>query len=253
LEQPAAPLVERDIKGVFGPQKEQPFADGILRHTMGIAEHAFRDTGCDGRPGFSVIGGLIDVRIAVIDLVEVNGYVCPPGVIAGRLDLGHIPPWRQAGNGLGDIVPMAASVPGDMDKAIIRPGPDDIPVEGRLGDGEERAVKLDTRVVRGQAAGRLLFALVVGRQVGADHSPGLARVFRNMHILASSVYPPRMVGRKRDRERPLEAELLVGQGPIPAASGPGIHVPCQAGPQVRVLRYPARPKSKPWGSTGPDR
>ena len=80
----------------------------------------------------------------------------------------------------------------------------------RLGEGEDRAVDLDRRVVVLQwPAGQILFFGVVAREVRADHFPGSALVAAPVDGLRGVVEQARIVLRDEDRGVPLETMLEV--------------------------------------------
>ena len=84
----------------------------------------------------------------------------------------------------GYIFPCLTTVLGDMDKSVVRPGPDDPFLVGRFHGGEDGAVVFHACVVVGDGtAGRALFALVVCGEVWTDRRPALPFIGRlEQHI-----------------------------------------------------------------------
>src|SRR5205814_6788102 len=94
----------------------------------------------------------------------------------------------------------------------------------RLGDREHDVAVLDADVVRSEAARDLLLALVVERQIRADHLPALAAVRRHVDELAARVNAVVIVRRDRQRHRPHEAELHVRRREPDGALRPDLYV-----------------------------
>ena len=122
----------------------------------------------------------------------------------GELDGGDGRPLRQAGR--GDLLPVGAAVAGEVDQPVVGAGPEQpLPVRG-LDEGEDRAVVLGAGGVLGdRAAGRLLPALVVAGQVGADRLPARPFVRGAEHHVAGDVEHVGIVRGDQDRIGPLEA------------------------------------------------
>src|SRR5439155_3862391 len=148
------------------------------------------------------------------------------------LDVADRAPAEQAGDVGGDVGPALPGVPGHLHQPVVGPRPDQPGLEPRLGDGEDHAGVLDADVVRGQAAGDLLAALVVPGEVGAHHLPALAAVGRDVDVLTPGVDPLGVGWADGERRRPHEAVLQVRGGPAAGALGPDLHVACVAGAEV---------------------
>ena len=87
-----------------------------------------------------------------------------------------------------DLCPMAAVVGRDMKQAVIGAGPEHAFLQRRFGEREDGVVIFDAGdVVLDRAAARLLFALVVARQVGADRLPAVTLVGRFEDDFAAGV------------------------------------------------------------------
>src|SRR5579864_2022043 len=268
---PAPAVVERDVEAVLGAQVEEAAPRRVLAQGMDVGERAARDAVDDRRPGAAVVPGLEDERIAVVDLVQVDGDVGGAGLVARRLDGAHRPPGRQAVEVRGHVGPGLAAVLGELQLAVVGPGPDEARLQPRLGDREDDAGVLDADVVGGEAAGDLLARLVVQGEVGADHLPGGAGVGGLVDVLAADVDAVVVVRGDGQRERPEEAVLQVGGRPagrppgpdLDAARGVGAHVVAGddaaaaagaggAGPDdVRVLRIGRRPAALAAADAGP--
>src|SRR5690606_11787923 len=139
---------------------------------------------------------------------------------------------RAAGNVAPDLGPGRAAVAADLYVAVVRADPEDAGHDGRLGDGDDRAVRADAVVLRedaGPAAGGVRLrgagaalggeadahdgervALDLLRQVAA-HRPGLAAVQRLEEAVGAGVHRARVVRREDD-----------GRVPVPAERGAGV-------------------------------
>src|SRR5580704_6445931 len=92
------------------------------------------------------------------------------GIVRRRLDLADSAPFRHIFR--RDLGPSLAFVASDLDEAVVGADPKQTFFNGRLGDGEDGVVELGAGVVeRDVAAGGLLLALVVAREVGTDYLP----------------------------------------------------------------------------------
>src|SRR5262249_21387101 len=78
----------------------------------------------------------------------------------------------------------------------------------------------------------LLAAFVVGAEVRANHLPALAPVGRPVDVLAADIDGVVIVGRDRERHRPVEAVLQLGRGPTPCGLGPHLHATALPRPRV---------------------
>ncbi len=77
-------------------------------------------------------------------------------------------------------------------------------MEGRFGDGVDRAVDLGTGVIRCDTSGVLLFFRVVGAEVRAQSIPGTTPVRCLEEIIPAKIHDLVVVGRKQDRGVPVE-------------------------------------------------
>ena len=129
--------------------------------------------------------------------------------MARRFHVADRAPRRQVGDVLRDVRPGLAAVPRQLQQAVVRAGPDDSRLFWRFCNREDDAPVLDPDVVGRQAAGALLPALVVQREVRTDLLPALTAVGRLVHVLAADVDSVPIVRRDRKRRRPHESILQI--------------------------------------------
>src|SRR6185369_7716093 len=229
---PVAAIVPRRVETEFGTGEEETAAAGVGAHHAG--EVLRIDPVGDAGPGGAVVGRLVEVGLEVVRLVARGGEIGARLVVGARFDLVDL---RPLGKPLGRHVrPGLPTIPGDLHQAVVRAGPDRAGGERGLGDGEDRAVVLDAGVVLGdRSARRSLPALVVARQVGGDRRPALPAVGALEQHLRRGVEGMRIVGRKQDREVPLEAVLEIAGAPAHHVLGPGVDVARLAGGVVLAV------------------
>ena len=121
---PGFTVVHGDIHGILRPEKEQPLPHRIFPHAMGITEYAFGNAGTDHFPAFSIVCSLVDIGIAVVDLMEIHRDIAGRGIVPGGLDVAHCSPGRQIRDVVGNISPVRAAIPTDMGQAVVGAGPD---------------------------------------------------------------------------------------------------------------------------------
>ena len=91
------------------------------------------------------------------------------------LDATHVGPFRQVGR--GDVVPMAAAVPGEMDQSIVGACPEHARLVLRLHEGGEGGVPFGAAGVLGDGPpGSLQLAEIGPGQVRTDGFPTAATV-----------------------------------------------------------------------------
>src|SRR5207249_3159600 len=83
----------------------------------------FWQAAADALPSLPEVGGLVDVRAAVIHKMEIYGDVGCSSIKTRRLDAGDGSPGRQAGDVPGDVLPFAASLRGEPHLAVISARP----------------------------------------------------------------------------------------------------------------------------------
>ena len=207
--QPGRAVVAGDEQAALGAGVQQPGTLGILAYHPG--EVVCGKIAADPGPGGAVIRGLEQVRRVVVELVAEGGHVGGRRVVRRELDGGHGRPLGQLGR--RDLLPIAAAVTGQVHQPVVGTGPEQpLPVR-RLGEGEDGAVVLGAAGILGdRTAGRLLPALVVAGQVGADHLPARALVGGTEQHVAGDVEHVGVVRGDQDRVGPLES--------VPEVPGP---------------------------------
>ena len=106
------------------PRYSRPRRTGSSWMTVRVAQHAARNAVGDRLPRLAVIGGLVDERVAVVHLVEVDGQVGGARVVARRLDVADRAPRRQVGNVLRHVRPGLPAVARELHLAVVGAGPD---------------------------------------------------------------------------------------------------------------------------------
>ncbi len=86
---PASAVVERVVERVSGSGKQQTAAVRILRHIAHISQRPLRQIAADTRPGLAEVGCLIDIGIAIIHQMQIDGNVSRPCFKRRRLNAGH--------------------------------------------------------------------------------------------------------------------------------------------------------------------
>src|SRR5262245_20153119 len=166
----------------------------------------FLDSGYDFRPRLAVVGGLVEIRLEVIELVARGGQV--GGTLFRRVRLDAVDHGPFGKLGWSHFSPRFASVFRYVNKAVVRAAPEYAFFDWRLGSRENRAVILDRGVVLGdRTARRAQLRFVIAGQVRADRGPELAFVGCFEQHIAGRVQRVGIVRREKDREVPLEAIL----------------------------------------------
>src|SRR5262245_54904034 len=107
---------------------------------------------------------------------------------------------------------MLSVVSRDVDRSVVRSGPNEAFSNSRLPDRVQRAVELLAgHVARNRLAARALEASIVRRQVGADPLPGHAAVAGAEEILGAEVEHVGVMRRRRHRWRSRNAILEVAR------------------------------------------
>src|SRR5262245_9544500 len=204
---PMLAVVERKVQTVLDAEIQQSLSHRILADAVRVAVYALRQIAGNRLPRPAVVRRLVDERVTVVDLMQVDGHVCDAVVESRRLDIADGAPRGKAGQIRGDVCPARAGIARHLHLTVVRAGPDDALLDWRLGDREHDAGILDADVVRCESARGLLARHIAGREIGADHLPALAAVGRAMHVLASRIDGVVIVRCDRERERPVEAVL----------------------------------------------
>jgi hypothetical protein len=91
-----------------------------------------------------------------------------------------------------------------VNETIIASGPENLPIERRLSDGEYDARVFDTDVVGREPARDLLLGFVVAREIGRDRMPCHATVRAHVHVLTADIDAVVIVCAQRKRRVPNE-------------------------------------------------
>src|SRR5207302_10643973 len=145
-----------DVERVLGPQVEQTAPHQILANHVRIGEGAPGNPVDNLLPALAVIGRLVDERVPIVHLMEVDGDVCGGGVVARRLDVAHGAPGREVRNVGRHVGPALAPVSTQVEESVVGAGPEQPRLERRFGNGEHYARVLDADVVGGETAGDAL-------------------------------------------------------------------------------------------------
>ena len=149
-------------------------------------------TGGDFRPALSVIGGPERVRLVIIQLVTINGYISCPGGVGRRVNDADKTPLAELLR--SNVRPMLSVIARYVHQTIVRPGPDHALFDRRFRQRKHRIVVLDAGIIfRQRSTGRLLFALVVPGQVSADGRPRHSPVRRLEYRLSAVIEHLRVV------------------------------------------------------------
>src|SRR5439155_478390 len=162
--------------------------------------------------------------IAIVHLVEIHCKVSCAGIETRGFDIGDSTPLGQSGDVGGHVGPALAAIARNLHQAVIGARPDDSRLPGRLGDSEYHARVLYADIVAGEAARKLLPALVVSCEIGTDDFPGVAAVGGDVDVLAADVNAGMIVRRNGDGELPVEAVFQFGGSGSAGLLGPHFHV-----------------------------
>src|SRR6185437_9994187 len=174
---PGLAVVHGIEEAMAGAGEQHAAAVGVLGDRAGVVERiAAGQAAGDGSPGLAPVGGLEQVRIAVVDQMEVEGDVGGAGIEVRGRDLGDGAVGGEIGEILADVHPVGAAVFGVPELAVVGAGPEQMALDGRGGDGEDEIAVELAEVVADQAAGGDDLGGVAGGEVGTDDLPGLAGV-----------------------------------------------------------------------------
>ena len=191
---PGRTVVQGDIYARLGARVQQ--APPIRVFPDHSREVVVRDPIRDALPRLAVVVRLVQHGTIVIMLVSGGGHVRGRRIVRRRLD--HVYHRERLDAGGSYLRPAASAVPGDMDEAVIAPGPQDAGLVMGLGERVDGAVDLRRPAVRGDRPARyLLLRDVVARQVRADRLPARPLVGRSEDDVACGVEHPRIVGGRR--------------------------------------------------------
>jgi hypothetical protein len=141
---PHVPIVKGHVDAGLGAEEQQPLALRILLDDASevVRPHAGDDLG----PRCAVVGRPVHVRRAIGALVAVGGDVRRAGVVGRRLDQADAREVRQARR--RDLGPVLPAVPRHVHEAVVRAGPDHLPVDGRRRQGEDHGIGFDAGLVQ---------------------------------------------------------------------------------------------------------
>ena len=170
---PVLPVVEGDEDPRLGTGEKQARTDGVGSDHAG--DLVLGKVSVDAPPAPAVVLGLVEVGTVVVQLVAGGGDIGRSRVVGRDLDATHVGPFRQVGR--GDVVPMAAAVPGQMDQSIVGAYPEHARLVLRFHKGGESGVLFGAADVLGDGPpGSLQLAGVGPGQVRTDGLPAAASV-----------------------------------------------------------------------------
>ena len=189
---PVRAIVQGKVHPGLGSGKQQALALRVFADGPDI--RTFGDAIGDQGPALAIIARAVDEWAKIVELVAVHRKVGGARVmVRGFDDADHAPLGQVFGR---DVGPTLAAIQGEMHKAVVRPGPEHVFLQGRLGEGENGAVILDAGdIERDRPAGGLLLGFIVAGQVAADGRPALTAVGGLEHHLRCGVERVRIMRR----------------------------------------------------------
>ena len=226
---PVGAVVERHPHSPFSSCIKKPGALRVL--AQNTRELGRWDSIGDEGPGGAVVGGPVQVRLHVVELVPVGGDVSRSRSEVRRVDHRDARPLRQSRR--RNVLPGFAGITRHMHQPIIRSGPNQSWCAGRFGDGEHCGVVFDRRLILGnRSAGRTERARIVSGEVGADWLERLAFIVGLEDHAAADVHAARIVRRDHDGKGPLKSVFRVDCVVAHWVVWPRIHVALEAGLDV---------------------
>ena len=232
---PLRTVVERHVQRVLRARVQQAAPHRIFAHHVHVAEHTARNGGVEPRERAAVVGGLVDVRVAIVDEMRVYRHVRRRGVVLAGLDVGNGAPLGEPRQVGGNVAPALAAITREVHEAVHGARPDQILLHRRLGDGKQHRHVLHEQVVDHEPTTALLLGAVVGAQVGGDERPALPTVGGLVHVLRAHVHRVVVVRAHVNGERPLEAVLQILGAHTVSRLGPRLHGARHFGLQVEAL------------------
>ena len=221
---PARAIVERNIETCLSSGVEQATLVRIFANHPG--EGAFGNAVGDLLPRLPVIAGFIKIWLVVVVLVHRRRHISRARIERRSIQRIDLNPFRHEIFRRRHVSPVFSAVAGDIYESIIRSGPNGAGLDWGFHHGEDRVVILDAGVVFGDwPSRRVLFGLVVARQIGTDHFPTLSFVRRFEEHVSGRVERIRIVGREDQRKIPLEAIPNIACAPAHRIVRIRIHVP----------------------------
>src|ERR1044072_9451551 len=127
---------------------------------MRVAKHVAWNAVRNRTPRLTVIAGLVNKRLAVVHLMEINRDVSGAGVVTRRFNVADRAPCGQIWNVLRYVCPALAVVARQLNEAIIRASTDQALLFRRLGNRENDWRVFDADIVASQSTGKALPAFV---------------------------------------------------------------------------------------------
>ena len=211
---PVVPVVERHGHRRFRPGEEQTLPQRVFPYGVdGLVGQA----ACDFLPGGPAVAGAQDVGFHVVEPVAVDGGIHHVGIGVAGVQLRHLGPGFQAGR--RHVPPVFTAVAGDVDEAVVGPGPnrEAVHVGGSHGVDDSPAGHLFHFFGGINAHAGRNFVVALAAEVGADHFPGIAAGLGFKQYIPGKKERFGINGRKQHRGRADESVL-------PAANGLGGNV-----------------------------
>ena len=86
---------------------------------MRVAQHRLRNAVRDLLPGLSIIGSLVDPRVAIVDLMTIDGEIRSARVVTRSFDIADRSPGQHVRNVLRDVSPVLPAIAGDLHETIV--------------------------------------------------------------------------------------------------------------------------------------
>ena len=122
---PRRAVVVRNVEAVFRARVEQARHLRVFAHNTHVAEHRLGNAAAQRLPRLAVIGRLINVRVAVVDLMAVNRNVGRAARVPRGFNVVDRTPFQKARHvGRQIFLPRLAAVAREADDAVIRADPE---------------------------------------------------------------------------------------------------------------------------------
>ena len=202
---PLQSTVPRHVEPRFRTGEEQIATHVVLAHHA--RERTCRNPPVNLRPGCPVVGGFIQPRRMVVELVARSGDV--RGALVERRDFDGVD--EALGQPLGrDVLPRLPAVARELHQAIVAPRVDHALLMRGLGDVRERAIVLGAhRLVGVGLTGLPLLLFLVTCEVGGDSGPRAPEVRCFQQQLRAVIKGVRLVAAPDDWCVPVVAVLHV--------------------------------------------
>src|SRR5581483_356540 len=172
---PMTAIVPGDIRAIFQAGVVHVRIAAVLANDMGV--NVGREIARNGLPTRAVIGGPVQVRLEVAEVVAIDGNDRLAGVVGRYINTLDAAPVLHARNFPGHISPVRAAIAGDMHQTIVSADPDHVGIFLRKSDSEDGVISFSPgTVLNHRAAGGLLLALIIAREVRTDGLPSAPAV-----------------------------------------------------------------------------